>query len=104
VIATVVLLANFVTRTAGEGGLLVLAAASGVADVDAITLSLARLGPYEVDPRTAALGIGIAAATNTVAKCVMCGVFGTARLATIVGAVSVLALVAGAITMMAMGL
>jgi uncharacterized membrane protein (DUF4010 family) len=104
VIATVVLLANLVTRTAGEGGLLVLAAASGVADVDAITLSLARLGLHEVDPRTAALGIGIAAATNTVAKCVMCGVFGTARLATIVGAVSVLALIAGAITMMTVGL
>jgi hypothetical protein len=31
-------------------------------------------------------------------------VFGTARLATIVGAVSVLALIAGAITMMTMGL
>jgi uncharacterized membrane protein (DUF4010 family) len=98
-IAIVVLLANVVTRTAGEGGLLALAAASGVADVDAITLSLARLGLQEVDPRTATLGIGIAAATNTVAKSVMCGVFGTARLATIVGTVSVLALAIGAIVM-----
>ena len=50
------------------------------------------------------LGIGIAAATNTIAKCVMSGVIGTVRLAAIVGErCSFLGLAAGGATLMFTG-
>ena len=45
-----------------------LAAASGVADVDAITLSLARMSQDELTARIAVTGIVIAAAVNSVVK------------------------------------
>jgi uncharacterized membrane protein (DUF4010 family) len=52
----------------GEAGVLMLAAASGVADVDAITLSLARMSQDDLALRVATLGIVIAAAVNSLVK------------------------------------
>lgn len=61
----------------GDTGIYALAALSGFADVDAITLSLAR---EEGAPATAALAILIAAAVNTLAKSLYAWVSGGARL------------------------
>lgn len=52
----------------GDTGVLALAAASGVADVDAITLSLARMSQNDLDTAIAASGIVIAASTNNLIK------------------------------------
>ena len=52
----------------GDAGILALAAASGVADVDAITLSLARMSHDELAARIAVTGIVIAASVNNVIK------------------------------------
>ncbi|MGD8884363.1 MAG: MgtC/SapB family protein [Gammaproteobacteria bacterium] len=52
----------------GEAGVLVLAAASGVADVDAITLSLARMSQDDLTVRIAIMGIVIASAANNIVK------------------------------------
>ncbi len=52
----------------GEAGVLALAAASGIADVDAITLSLARMSQDGLGLRVAAMGIVIAAAVNNLVK------------------------------------
>ncbi|WP_019894967.1 MgtC/SapB family protein [Hydrogenovibrio halophilus] len=52
----------------GDAGILALAAASGVADVDAITLSLARMSQEELGTAIAATGIVIAAAVNNLVK------------------------------------
>lgn len=52
----------------GESGLLVLAAASGVADVDAVTLSLARMSRDSLAVHIAVSGIMIAAAINSIIK------------------------------------
>ena len=54
----------------GDAGIYISAVASGIADVDAITLSLADLSQNEgsLDRDTAALGIVLAAMSNTVVK------------------------------------
>jgi uncharacterized membrane protein (DUF4010 family) len=52
----------------GEAGVLALAAASGIADVDAITLSLARMSQDGLALRVAAMGIVTAAAVNNLVK------------------------------------
>ena len=66
-----------VRRELGEPGLLGLSALSGLADVDALTLSVARLG--EVTP-LAVRAVLLTAAVNTAAKTVYAWVTGGARL------------------------
>ncbi len=52
----------------GEVGVLALAAVSGVADVDAITFSLARMSHEDLVLRVATMGIVVAAAVNNLVK------------------------------------
>jgi uncharacterized membrane protein (DUF4010 family) len=52
----------------GEVGVYVSAVASGVADVDAITLSVAELSRNGLDPETASRAIVLAAVSNTLVK------------------------------------
>ncbi len=68
VLAAVMLLGRALTEWFGDAGVLALAAASGVADVDAITLSLSRMADSELAATTAVLGIVIAAAVNSLFK------------------------------------
>jgi len=69
VLCAVLLLAHFAQATLGDNGFLVAAAASGLADVDAITLaatSQAAGGTLSVD--IASLAIAIAVISNTIVK------------------------------------
>ncbi|MDD3518385.1 MAG: MgtC/SapB family protein [Chromatiales bacterium] len=75
-LALVMLLGRALQEWLGEIGVLALAAASGVADVDAITLSLARMSQGDLAPRIAASGIVIAAAVNSAVKGVMASAIG----------------------------
>ena len=67
-LTVIAVLANVATTYAGDLGAYALAAVSGVADVDAITLSMARLGAGPIGPEVAARAIAIAVAVNTAAK------------------------------------
>lgn len=68
-LAAIMLLAKAVEAWWGDAGLYALAAASGLADVDPITLSLARMvGEGTLGPKIAALAIFIATAANTLVK------------------------------------
>lgn len=67
-LALVMLLGRALKNWFGEAGVLVLAAASGVADVDAITLSLARMSQDDLPLNIAVTGMVIAAAVNSVVK------------------------------------
>jgi uncharacterized membrane protein (DUF4010 family) len=69
----------------GEGGVLALAAASGVADVDAITLSLARMSQQDLVLPVAVTGIVLAAAVNSVVKGGMATFIGGRKIALRVG-------------------
>ena len=53
---------------AGSAGAYALAAISGILDVDAISLSMARLAPERLDATTAIIAILIAVAVNSIAK------------------------------------
>ena len=78
----------------GDAGLLGLAAISGLADVDAITLSVARLGEATTVAVEAVL---ITAAVNTLAKCVYTFVAGGLRIGALTLAGALIAVVAGAV-------
>jgi uncharacterized membrane protein (DUF4010 family) len=67
-LAVIMLLGKALQEWVGAAGVLLLATASGVADVDAITLSLSRLSLGNLGLPTAALGIVLAAAVNSLVK------------------------------------
>jgi uncharacterized membrane protein (DUF4010 family) len=78
-LALVLLLGKALQNWFGDAGVLALAAASGISDVDAITLSLARMSQDDLALRTAAAGIVIAAAVNSLAKaCIAAAIGGRA--------------------------
>ncbi|MCK0153803.1 DUF4010 domain-containing protein [Alcanivorax sp. S6407] len=79
----------------GDAGIYVLAASSGIADVDAITLSLTRMSTEQLAANTAVIGIVIAAATNNMVKAGMAWGIGTRQTGLLVGIPMVLSLVAG---------
>ena len=67
-LSAIMLLVRASEAWAGEGGILALALLSGVADVDAINLSLSRLSGETIALETAALGIVLACLSNTLVK------------------------------------
>jgi len=96
-IAVTMLLAKLINRYFGEAGLYLLAASSGLADVDALTLSFARMSETSLPLQTATIGIGIAVIANTLSKAGMAAFLGAPRLGLIVGGVSLAAIAAGAL-------
>lgn len=92
VIVLVMLAAEAVQRHFGEVGLLIVAAVSGVADVDAITLSVVRM---PVAPVLAEQAILLAVAVNSASKVGLAAITGGAAVAWWTGAASLAAIVAG---------
>lgn len=70
-LALIMLLARALQAWMGETGIYVLAAASGIADVDPVTLSLARMAGKEILIPLAAGGILIAVLSNTLLKALL---------------------------------
>ena len=70
-LAGIMLLAKALQAYFGSKGVFVLSAVSGLADVDAVTLSLARLVPKEMAPTLAAAGISLAVGINTLVKAML---------------------------------
>lgn len=93
-IAIILLAAKALAGQVGNAGLFLLGAVSGIADVDALTLSMTRLSGHQVAARDAASAILIAASVNTASKAVMAAVVGGERLAQLVGGASILAIAA----------
>jgi uncharacterized membrane protein (DUF4010 family) len=80
----------------GDAGVYALAAISGLTDVDAITLSLARMANGDLPGEVAAGAVLLAAGVNTAVKAGMVAVIGGGRMAALVAAALTLALAAGA--------
>lgn len=80
VLAVIMLLAHALSDWFGDAGVLILAALSGITDVDAISLALGRQSVDVLAVSTAALGIIIAASVNTLVKMGMVVVIGDKRL------------------------
>ncbi|SFD84845.1 Uncharacterized membrane protein, DUF4010 family [Thiohalospira halophila DSM 15071] len=79
-LAAVTLLAEAARRWLGDAGLYALAAASGIADVDAITLSLAGMAREDLSGEVAVRAMLLAALVNTVVKGAMAAAVGGAAL------------------------
>lgn len=90
----VIVIAELAQRSFGDAGVRIVAALSGIADVDAITISMARL---KTTPMLAAQAILIAVAVNTLSKAVVAAWVGGKHIGQRVIATSATALVAAAI-------
>lgn len=94
-IVVVILAAELVQRVWGNAGVLAVAAVSGIADVDAITLSMARI---DITEELAARAILVAVAVNTVSKAAMAAWVGGRAVGSRVGIASLAAIAtAGAV-------
>lgn len=70
-LTAIMVLGKALSQWAGSAGLWALSAVSGLADVDAITLSLARMGSEGLALRVATVGIIIAVSINSIFKSVL---------------------------------
>jgi uncharacterized membrane protein (DUF4010 family) len=94
-LTVVMVIAKIATNISGDRGLYGLAALSGVADVDAITLSTTRLAREGLDAKVGATAIGIAVAVNTASKAALGWYVGGARFGWRLSLFSALAIAAG---------
>jgi uncharacterized membrane protein (DUF4010 family) len=89
-LAAIMLLARLVPTWLGEQGLFLLAAVSGLGDVDAISLSMAQVGGSSVSLEGAATAVAITALANSLVKVGLAVVVGRGsmawRLAAVLGA------------------
>jgi uncharacterized membrane protein (DUF4010 family) len=67
-LAAVMILSRIVTKFAGSSGAYALALISGIADVDAISLTMASQGVKEIGPGPAGLSVLLAILSNTIVK------------------------------------
>lgn len=80
-LAAIEIAVPFVKNALGSTGVLALAALSGIADVDAITISIAAIfGAGTLTLATASLGIAVAIVVNLISKLFITAVAGTANL------------------------
>lgn len=80
-LALILLLVELGRRELGDTGVYLVALLSGLTDVDAITLSLARSAQAELDATVAVRGIALAVVSNSLIKGVLIAVVGGVRLA-----------------------
>ncbi len=95
-ISLVMLTARLASLVLGRGGVLMVSILAGMADVDAVTLSLARAHTLEADPSMIVLAIGAAVASNTVVKSALAVALGGWAHGRTYGLVSLAALLIGA--------
>jgi len=67
-LALILLLSEAVKELFGDEGIYLLSVASGLMDVDAITVSLSRMAKNDLSAEVASMGIVLASATNTLIK------------------------------------
>lgn len=101
-LAAILLVTRIVTAEFGGAGNIVVAAIAGLADVDAITLSMTRLASSP-DAGVAAIAILVAAATNSLAKSVMAITVGGRRFGLGYAAATAAALAAGGVAAILFG-
>lgn len=94
-LVAVLLLAEAARQWFGDTGVFVLAALSGLTDVDAITLSMARMARGDLAPESAVGAILLAAAVNTAVKVVLAALLGHIGMAIRLAAVFAPALAGG---------
>jgi uncharacterized membrane protein (DUF4010 family) len=100
-LAVVIFLSKALTALLGGEGGIVLAAITGIADVDAITLSMTQVAGSSTGPVFAAVAILVAVGTNSLSKSVLALAIGGIRFGLRYLVVSVAALAAGGLIALA---
>jgi uncharacterized membrane protein (DUF4010 family) len=95
--------AKLAAETLGDAAVVTVAALTGLADVDAITLSVPLLAPASVSVEVAAHAVAAAVGTNIVAKAAYAAALGGLRYALPFGLGSMAALAAGGTVLFAFG-
>lgn len=95
-IVVVMLTARLLQHHFGDAGLFATAGISGLADVDAIVISIAQMAIDVLDARVATLAILLAVAANTLVKALLAGFAGGAKLGLHIGVINAAATAAGA--------
>lgn len=95
-IVVVMLTARLLQHHFGDAGLFATAGISGLADVDAIVISIAQMAVDVLDARVATLAILLAVAANTLVKALLAGFAGGVRLGLHIGVINAAATAAGA--------
>ena len=85
-LALIILATHAARAWLGEAGIYLLAIVSGIADVDAITISMSRLGLAEVPIRSAAIAVLAATMVNTLTKGALVAIIAGAKTATPIAA------------------
>lgn len=101
-LTVILLLASVLQQWLGNAGIYVLAAVSGITDVDAITLSLARMSQSGLESRIVLIGIIIASSVNNLMKAGMAVSIGGRAMLLRVALPIVLSLLAGLAVMLPM--
>lgn len=101
-LTAIVIVGKVAAHWGGGLGVLALAAFSGLADVDAITLSMARLARTELTPALAARAVLVAVGVNTITKACLAWMTGGAALGRLVLIGVATALAAGAAGLIAL--
>lgn len=101
-LTVILLLASVLQQWLGNAGIYVLAAVSGITDVDAITLSLARMSQSGLESRAVLIGIIIASSVNNLMKAGMAVSIGGRAMLLRVALPIVLSLLAGLAMMLPM--
>ncbi|MGB8711714.1 MAG: MgtC/SapB family protein [Onishia taeanensis] len=94
-LTAVMLLGEWLREWLGDAGIYLLSAVSGIADVDAITLSLTRMAEHSLALPTAVLGIVLAASVNNLVKAGLASVIGSRQLGWRVAGPMTVSLMAG---------
>jgi uncharacterized membrane protein (DUF4010 family) len=95
-LGAVIVVGRVVGESLGGIGAIVGAAIVGLVDVDAITVSVARLAPEPLGNQVATIAILSAVATDTISKIAIDGLIGRGRFALEISAMALTCLAAGA--------
>ncbi len=96
-IALIMLLGKVLARAFGAIGVYGLAALSGVADVDALTLSVSELAGRDLALAAAVLAVSLAVASNTLSKAAIAAIVGGRKHGLLMGGASLAAVAAAAL-------
>jgi uncharacterized membrane protein (DUF4010 family) len=95
-LAAIIVIGRVLSETVGATGAIIGAAAMGLADVDAVSVAMARLAPQPLSIHEASYAVLAAVASNTASKLAIAVGVGRGRFAGEVAAMSVASLVAAA--------
>jgi len=98
-LAVIMAAAKLLSSWSGANGAIVLAAVSGLIDVDAISISLARLAPQALAPNSAVYAILVAVVANSLTKIVLGTTAGGFKFGKVVARRTVASLAVGALAL-----